>query len=101
MNIHVIGNQTLIDTFEVIGIVGHVIGPDDDVANLLCDLSERHGAELVLVQSEFASHLPLELLDELARKRNCLVTEVPRVNGPTPDPVAFRQTLEHAMGASI
>jgi len=101
MNMYAVGNQTLIDAFEVIGIAGRVIGPDDDVAELLRDLAERDGAELVLVESGLAKRLSFEFLDELARQRNCLAVEVPPVNGPAPDPSEFRQALQRVMGASL
>ena len=101
MNIHVIGNQTLIDAFALIGIHGHLAEPGTDLVEVLRDLADRGKAELVLVQSGLAQALTFEFVDELARRHNCLVMEVPGINQPAPDPAIFRQTIQRAIGASL
>ena len=100
MNMHVIGNQTLIDAFELIGILGHVPEPGTDLVEVLFDLADRCQAELVLVQTGLTKSLTLEFLDELPRRHHCLVMEGPDINQPPPDPAIFRQAIQRAIGAS-
>ncbi len=101
MNIYVVGDAKLVEAFELIGIRGHVLLEDDDVALLVSRLAREHDAGLVLVQSEFMKSLSDELLESLAREFGCLVVELPGVNRAPPDARVFQRKIQSVMGAAM
>ncbi len=101
MNIFVVGDEPMVEAFEVIGIPGRVLVPDQDVAELLLELAGDQGTELVLVQSSLATRLSDEYLDDLAHRLSCLVLEVPSVGEPAPDSATLLQSIQSAIGAVI
>ena len=101
MIISVLGDAKLVEAFELIGVGGHVPLEGEDVAAYVCGLARHHDAGLVLVQSEFMSSLPDELVESLARGFGCAVVEVPGVNRAPPDASVFQRRIQSAMGAAM
>ena len=101
MNIFVVGDEPMVEAFEVIGIPGRVLETDQDVAVLLLELAGDQDIELVLLQSSLATRLSDEYLDDLAHRLSCLVLEVPSVGETAPDSATLLQSIQSAIGAVI
>lgn len=100
MSVHVVGDEPLVEAFELIGVPGQTPAPGQDLAALLEALARGGQAELVLVQSALAATVPEECLDHLGRKFGCLVLAIPGVGeGPAPGAGEFLRTVRSAVGA--
>ena len=101
MNIFVVGDEPMVEAFEVIGIPGRVLVTDQHVGELLLELAGDQSTELVLLQSSLATRLSDEYLDDLAHRLSCLVLEVPSMGEPAPDSATLLQSIQSAIGVVI
>ena len=99
MNMYVIGDSSMVEAFELIGIPGRVAEPGQDVVGLLDELARGKKAKLVLIQTALAAGLSNDQFDQLARRWGCLVLEIPGVGEAAPDPAEFLRTVQSAIGA--
>ena len=101
MNIFVIGDEPLVEAFEMIGVPGRVPAPNQEIGELLHELATGRGAELVLLQSSLAARLSDGQLDNLAYRLGCLVIDVPGVGESGPDSTTLLRSVQSAIGAVI
>ena len=101
MNIFVIGDEPMVEAFEMIGVPGRVPVADQDVGELLHELATGRGAKLVLLQSSLAARLSDEHLDDVAHRLGCLVIDVPGVGESGPDSTTLLRSVQSAIGAVI
>jgi vacuolar-type H+-ATPase subunit F/Vma7 len=101
MSIHALGDRTLVEAFELIGVPGTVTDSDRDIAGLLDELARAHHARLLLVQDSLLAPVGEAVLDRLARECDCLVLEIPGVGKPPPDQDRFRRVLRSSIGTTL
>jgi vacuolar-type H+-ATPase subunit F/Vma7 len=99
MNMYVVGDSSMVEAFELIGIPGRMVEPGQDVGELVVELARSEGAELVLVQTALAARLTNDQFDQLARRWKCLALEIPGVGEAIPDSAEILRTVQSAIGA--